>query len=119
VGVKKNCWEFKGCGQERRGRDNNHAKCPVPEMTTSNGINGGKNAGRICWLVAHTMCKGETETTFGEMIENCSQCDFYKLVKKEEGEELVLSLDMLQEAFEKNRTEKSNRSHESIDNPTR
>jgi hypothetical protein len=107
AGVKKNCWEFKVCGQERTGRNNSHVKCPVPEMTTSNGINGGKNAGRICWLVSHTMCKGETDTTFEEMIKICGECDFYKLVKEEEGEELVLSLDMLREAYEKNKTEES------------
>jgi hypothetical protein len=117
--VKKNCWEFKGCGQERRGRNNSRVKCPVPELTASNGINSGKNAGRICWLVAHTMRKGETETTFAEMIKTCGECDFYKLVKKEEGKELVLSLDMLWEAYEKNRTEEPCRNHESMDNPTR
>jgi hypothetical protein len=105
--VKKNCWEFKGCGQERRGRDNSHVKCPVPETITSNGVNGGKNAGRICWLIAHTMCKGETETTFEEMMKICGECDFYKLVKEEEGKELELSLDRLREAYEKNRSEES------------
>ncbi len=68
-------------------------------MTSSNGINGGENAGRICWLIANTM--GETETTFGEMIKTCSECDFYKLVKEEEGEGLTLPLDILQEAFER------------------
>jgi hypothetical protein len=88
-------------------------------LTASNGINSGKNAGRICWLVAHTMRKGETETTFAEMIKTCAECDFYKLVKKEEGKELVLSLDMLWEAYEKNRTEEPCRNHESMDNPTR
>jgi hypothetical protein len=54
-------------------------------MTTSNGINGGKNAGRICWLIAHTMCEGETETTFEEMIKICSECDFMSLLSKKRG----------------------------------
>jgi hypothetical protein len=117
--VKKNCWEFKGCGQKRRGCKNSHVECPVPGMATSNGINGGKNAGRMCWLVAHTMCKGETETTFEGMIKICGACDFYRLVKEEEGKDLVLSLDMLQEAYEKSRTKVSIRDQERTDNPAR
>lgn len=108
-GVKKNCWEFKECGQERIGRNNSRVKCPVPEMTFSNGLNSGENAGRICWLIAHTMCKGEGETTFEEMIKICSECDFYKLVKEEEGEEFVLSLDTLRETYEKTRARESNK----------
>jgi len=78
-------------------------------MASSNGINSGKNAGRICWLIAHTMCKGEGETTFEEMIKICGECDFYKLVKEEEGKGLVLSLDTLRETYEKNRTSESNK----------
>jgi hypothetical protein len=97
-----------GCGQQRRGCKNNVFKCPVPEMTASNGINSGKNAGRICWLVAHTMCKGEADTTFEEMIRICGECEFYKLVREEEGKALVLSLDMLREVYEKTSAVQSN-----------
>jgi hypothetical protein len=107
--MKKNCWEFKGCGQERRGRKNSLVKCPVPEMTSADGINGGKNAGRICWLIANTMCKGDTESTFEAMIKTCGECDFYKLVKAEGGKTVMLSIDMLREVYEKNKSEESNR----------
>ncbi|MEJ2695138.1 MAG: hypothetical protein P8013_00670 [Candidatus Sulfobium sp.] len=101
--MKKNCWEFKRCGQGERRYRGNLVKCPVPEMTSSDGINGGKNAGRICWLIAHTMCKGEAEATLEEMIETCSKCDFYKMVKEEEGDRLSLPIDVIKEAHEMSR----------------
>ncbi|MDA8240856.1 MAG: hypothetical protein M0Z67_10865 [Nitrospiraceae bacterium] len=107
--MKKNCWEVKGCGQQRRGHKNSLVKCPVPEMTSADGINDGKNAGRICWLIANTMCKGATESTFEAMITTCGECDFYNLVKAEGGEKVMLSIDMLREVYEKNRLDNSNR----------
>ena len=70
-------------------------------MTSSNGINGGKNAGRICWLISNTMCNGEAGASFEEMIKTCRKCDFYKLVKEEEGDKLSLPLDLIKEAHEK------------------
>jgi hypothetical protein len=86
-------------------------------MTTSDGINGGKNAGRICWLIANTMCKGEGATTFEDMIETCPECDFYKLVKEEEGKDLLLPLHTLLEAYEKAKTEEA--ASQRRDKPTR
>ncbi len=83
-------------------------------MTASNGINGGKNAGRLCWLIAHTMCKGEAETTFAEMIKACGDCDFYKLVKEEEGNKMMLPLDILQETYERAKEENSHRGKNKI-----
>ncbi len=78
-------------------------------MTSANGINGGKNAGRICWLIANTMCKGDTESTFEAMITTCGECDFYKLVKTERGEKVMLSIDMLREVYKKNKSDNSDR----------
>ncbi len=70
-------------------------------MTNADGINGGKNAGRICWLIANTMCKCDTGGIFEEMIRTCGECDFYKLVKEEGGEAVTLSIEMLREVYEK------------------
>ncbi len=81
-------------------------------MADSDGINGGKNAGRICWLIANTMCKGDGATTFEDMIEVCTGCDFYKLVKEEEGNMLMYSIEVLQETYEKAKAENSNRKDE-------
>ncbi len=76
-------------------------------MTSADGINGGKNAGRICWLIANTMCKGDTESIFEAMIRTCGECDIYKLVKTEVGNAVMLSIDMLREVYEKNKLDDS------------
>jgi hypothetical protein len=76
-------------------------------MTSADGINDGKNAGRICWLIASTMCKAETGGIFETMLETCGECKFYKLVTEEEGESVVLSLTTLRECFEKIKTGQS------------
>ncbi len=112
AGMKKNCWEVKGCGQQRREHNNTLVKCPVPEMAASDGINGGKNAGRICWLIANTMCRGDNATTFEDMIKVCTECDFYKLVREEEGKMLMYSIEVLQETYEKAKAENSHRKTE-------
>jgi len=89
--MKKNCWEFKLCGREPGGpRANEQGVCPAAINTTHNGKNAGKNAGRYCWKVAGTLCGGKAEGTFARIIRNCSTCDFYILVKKEEGEDHFL-----------------------------
>ena len=59
--------------------------CPAPQDTSSNGLNGGKNAGRICWAVAGTFCGGKKQGTFAEKQLSCMSCDFFRLVKKEAG----------------------------------
>ena len=59
--------------------------CPAPQDTSSDGLNGGKNAGRICWAVAGTFCGGKKQGTFAEKKSSCMLCDFYKLVKSEVG----------------------------------
>jgi hypothetical protein len=107
--MKKNCWEVMGCGRKRRGHNDSCLKCPVPEMTSANGINNGKNGGRICWLIANTMCKDEDESTFESMIRTCGECDFYKRVKAEGVKTVTLSIEMLREAYEKIKRENSMR----------
>ncbi len=86
--IKKNCWEFKDCGREPGGK---HAKvlgvCPATEEMRLEGIHGGKKAGRACWVVAGTFCRGEAQGTFAKKIKDCQKCDFYKHVKKEHEEE--------------------------------
>jgi diguanylate cyclase (GGDEF)-like protein/PAS domain S-box-containing protein len=84
--IKKNCWEVKKCGRELGGK---HSKeqgvCLASIHTKLDGVHGGKNAGRACWLVAGSMCAGQVQGTFAREYKDCLKCDFYKLVKKEEG----------------------------------
>lgn len=58
--------------------------CPASTETRANGINHGKNAGRACWVVAGTLCKGKVQGTFAKKLEICLECDFYRRVWTEE-----------------------------------
>lgn len=83
---KQNCWEFKKCGREPNGaRVSELGVCPAAMEARLDGVHGGLNSGRTCWVVAGTFCKGEVQGTFAQKFKNCSQCDFYKLLRTEEG----------------------------------
>ncbi len=91
-----NCWEFKKCGREPTGANIGELGiCPATVETRVNGINGGKNGGRCCWVITGTLCGGETQGTFASKFDNCTKCDFYKLVKKEQGLGFCLSATVL------------------------
>ncbi len=80
----KNCWEFMNCGRQLGGINVEElGECPASQDTSFDGYNGGKNAGRICWAVAGTFCRGKKQGTFAEKLSNCLSCNFYNLVKKE------------------------------------
>ncbi len=83
---RKNCWEFMNCGRQPDGKNVQElGVCPATQDTSSDGLNGGKNAGRICWAIAGTFCGGERQGTFSQKELTCMACDFFKLVKKEIG----------------------------------
>jgi hypothetical protein len=73
---KVNCWEHKGCHKEL---------CPAHSEKRLDGIHGGTNAGRACWVVAGTRCEGVVQGEFAQKIGNCMRCDFYTMVSLEEG----------------------------------
>lgn len=84
--TKLNCWEFKKCGRESGGA--NAAElgvCPSALEDRTDSINGGKHAGRACWVVAGTFRTGKRYCTFAEKMDTCINCDFYQLVLNEEG----------------------------------
>jgi hypothetical protein len=84
--MKKNCWEFKGCGRHEGGaHEKDLGICPAAVEKKLDGIHGGMNAGRTCWVVAGTMCSGEVQGTFAKKCSQCIDCDFYKSVSTEEG----------------------------------
>jgi hypothetical protein len=93
---KVNCWEFKGCGREPGGMHiQEYGVCPATQEKKLDGIHGGINAGRSCWVMAGTLCKGEVQGTFAQKYKNCEICDFYKHVKQEEFPQFVLSAILL------------------------
>ncbi|GHV41665.1 hypothetical protein AGMMS49546_18060 [Spirochaetia bacterium] len=84
--VKLNCWEVKKCGREPGGsKISELGVCPATTEPNFDGLFGGKNSGRACWVVAGTFCKGVVNGTFANKFKNCSVCDFYTRVMEEEG----------------------------------
>jgi serine/threonine protein kinase len=83
---KLNCWEFMKCKREPGGaRAGENGTCVAATDSSYDGINYGKNAGRICWAVAGTCCGGDIQGTFAEKRDSCTSCPFYKLIQEEEG----------------------------------
>jgi hypothetical protein len=89
---KINCWEFKKCGREPEGFNTSElGVCEVSTYEVLDGIHGGMNAGRCCWVI-YGACYTHTERpkSFSEHTERCSKCDFYALVHKTEEVLVVL-----------------------------
>ncbi|MEE8402665.1 MAG: hypothetical protein V3R93_02820 [Candidatus Hydrothermarchaeaceae archaeon] len=88
---KQNCWEFKECGREPEGaKVAELGVCPATIDTFANGLNGGKNAGRLCWATAGTHCGGKAQGTIAQKLANCTACDIYKTVEGEESDQFIL-----------------------------
>ncbi|MCP4157052.1 MAG: hypothetical protein GY757_55580 [bacterium] len=82
-----NCWEDKKCERQPGGsKVEEFGECPAATDTSADGLNNGKNGGRICWIIGGTLCGGEIQGSQAQKTENCTECDFYHKVKKEEGE---------------------------------
>jgi protein phosphatase len=59
--------------------------CPAASDKAFDGMNGGLNAGRSCWLVAGTACKGSVSGIFAKEFETCRKCDFFKNIHAQNG----------------------------------
>lgn len=80
-----NCWEFKKCGRQPGGaKAAELGVCPAATTTSVDGVNGGRNGGRACWVLAGTLCGGVVQGTFAAKCANCLKCEFFVLVKGEE-----------------------------------
>lgn len=81
-----NCWEIKKCGREPGGnRTDDLGICPAASAEGIDGLNGGKNAGRICWTIAGTFCGGKVQGDFAQKTVSCMTCEVFKRIKEEEG----------------------------------
>jgi len=84
--ARVNCWEKLCCGREPGGaREQELGPCPAAIDATCDGMNRGRNAGRLCWAVSGTLCAGTVDGAFDEKIEHCQNCSFFRKVKYEEG----------------------------------
>ncbi|MCP4221553.1 MAG: hypothetical protein GY765_43415 [bacterium] len=85
--IMENCWEAKKCKREPGGdKADELGVCPAAEEKCGDGINQGTNSGRICWIVGGTLCGGEVQGSQAAKMDNCKDCDFYKKVQEEEGD---------------------------------
>ncbi len=83
---KLNCWEFMGCGREPGGANvESKGVCPAATEEAASGLHGGHCGGRACWAITGTLCGGAVQGSFAAKMGSCLDCDFYKLVKYEEG----------------------------------
>lgn len=81
-----NCWEAMSCGREPGGlKSQELGVCPAATAESGNGINGGRNSGRICWAVAGTLCGGEVQGSTALKQATCLSCRFFAQVREEEG----------------------------------
>lgn len=88
---KLNCWEFLKCGCEPNGKNiDTIGLCPVTIHVKYNGINNGKNAGRMCWAVTGTLCKEIVACKISDTLEQCINCDFLKYVHEQEDRQFIL-----------------------------
>lgn len=76
----ENCWEYKDCG---KGPDSKEI-CLAARTSKYDGKNSGKFAGRTCWIITDNLCNPEIKDKERKIIK-CLECDFFKLVSKEEG----------------------------------
>jgi hypothetical protein len=91
-----NCWEYKKCGRNPGGpKVAELGVCAAAVETRVNTFNHGSNGGRACWAVTGTLCGGAVQGTFATKLANCMQCEFYKLVAGEEGQNYKSAKDIL------------------------
>lgn len=83
--MKVNCWEHKACGREPGGeRVAELGVCPAADCAEAHGINGGTNGGRVCWMVAGTLCGDRRQVELTAKVKDCTECDFLGLVRAQE-----------------------------------
>lgn len=89
--TKINCWEFNQCGYgpPADAAPGSGGVCPAAGSRKLDGINGGRGAGRICWMMPGTFCQGIPTGTVTSKLGSCCDCSFFKLVKAEEGEKFI------------------------------
>lgn len=92
---KLNCWEHKKCERQPGGKlVYKFGLCRATRESRLDGVHGGDNGGRSCWVVAGTFCGGKVQGTFARKYETCKECDFYKMVLGEEGSNLEITLSL-------------------------
>jgi len=107
INNRVNCWEFKKCGREPNGDNVNELGiCPVCNNISVDGINNGKNGGRVCWAISGTLCGGSVQGSFAKKKLSCMGCDFFQKVKNEEKAEGQFGLMPHNQMYKKRKKDK-------------
>jgi len=92
--MKQNCWEFNKCSKNPSSKTSSEGEeCPTEKAVEMDGTNDGKNGGRYCWRVNGTLCSvhdGKPIPHWAEKMKDCIHCEFFRHVRKEEGENFKL-----------------------------
>lgn len=100
---KLNCWELMKCGREPGGaNEEGLGACAAATAGEMDGVHGGRNGGRACWVVAGTFCCGKTQGMYVRKQLYCSECEFFRRVKAEEKEKFVEPRELLRRVRKKN-----------------
>ena len=100
--MKKNCWDFKNCGRQPGGiHSKEKGECVTASMSIYDGVNGGINGGRVCWMIAGISCEDQIQETFLHKLESCAKCDFHEAIKAEEGPNLNLPLEIIENIIDR------------------
>lgn len=88
--MKTNCWNYINCGRELGGAQvKKYDVCPVLQYRAYHQVNHGYMSGRYCWKIVGTLQNNHIRCSYAEKLGDCILCDFFKLVKKEEGADFV------------------------------
>ena len=83
-----NCWEYMKCGREPGGINaGSHGGCRASTNRLLDKVHGGLNAGRSCWAIAGSLSRFDITGTFAKQHKDCRSCQFFQLVKEEEGKD--------------------------------
>jgi len=83
---RMNCWEFMKCGRELNGeRAKESGVCPAASYPYADGLNGGTNGGRICWIIVGSYSCHTGKTSLSQRNVLCFDCEFHRKVLSEEG----------------------------------
>ena len=88
---RTNCWEYLSCGREPGGSNADEmGVCPVTTFEAADGFLGGRNGGRACVYITGTFCCQVLKGTQRDNKKPCIDCGFYKLLRRENGENMSL-----------------------------
>lgn len=94
---RTNCWEFTSCGREIHGmHSREHGVCPAALESRLDGLHGGENGGRTCWLIEGTLCGTSAEQSRHGKRTLCERCRFHAMVRETEGNDQLIRDDVIQ-----------------------